>query len=54
MLGQARSIPVKAAMAMLGLLEEHYRLPMVPPSAGSRTKISEALGELELAPVGKR
>jgi len=51
---ESNPIPVKAAMAMLGLLEEHYRLPMVPPSAGSRTKISEALGELELAPVGKR
>jgi len=51
---ESNPIPVKAAMAMLGLLEEHYRLPMVSPSAGSRTKISEALGELELAPVGKR
>ena len=48
---ESNPIPVKAAMAMLGLLEEHYRLPMVPPSAGSRTKISEALGELELAQI---
>ena len=33
---ESNPIPVKAAMAMLGLLEEHYRLPMVPPSAASR------------------
>src|SRR4029079_9187669 len=33
---ESNPIPVKAAMAMLGLLEEHYRLPMVPPSDGSR------------------
>jgi 4-hydroxy-tetrahydrodipicolinate synthase len=51
---ESNPIPVKAAMAMLGLLEEHYRLPMVPPSAGSRTKISEALGELELAHIVAR
>jgi hypothetical protein len=41
-------------MAMLGLLQEHYRLPMVPPSDGSRTKIAEALGELELAHIVAR
>jgi 4-hydroxy-tetrahydrodipicolinate synthase len=51
---ESNPIPVKAAMAMLGLLEEHYRLPMVPPSAASRTKISEALGELELAHIVAR
>jgi len=51
---ESNPIPVKAAMAMLGLLEEHYRLPMVPPSDGSRTKISEALGELELAHIVAR
>ena len=28
---ESNPIPVKAAMARLGLLEEHYRLPMVPP-----------------------
>jgi len=51
---ESNPIPVKAAMAMLGLLEEHYRLPMVPPSDGSRAKISEALGELELAHIVAR
>jgi 4-hydroxy-tetrahydrodipicolinate synthase len=51
---ESNPIPVKAAMAMLGLLQEHYRLPMVPPSDGSRTKIAEALGELELAHIVAR
>jgi 4-hydroxy-tetrahydrodipicolinate synthase len=51
---ESNPIPVKAAMAMLGLLEEHYRLPMVPPSAASRARIAEALEELALTPVGKR
>jgi 4-hydroxy-tetrahydrodipicolinate synthase len=52
---ESNPIPVKAAMAMLGLLEERYRLPMVPPSDGSRTKIAEVLGEMGLtAPAGAR
>ena len=36
---ESNPIPVKAAMASMGLLEETYRLPMVPPRADSRTKI---------------
>jgi 4-hydroxy-tetrahydrodipicolinate synthase len=48
---ESNPIPVKAGMAMLGLLEEHYRLPMVPPSAASRARIAETLGELALVPV---
>ena len=35
--------PVKAAMAMMGLLEPVYRLPMVPPSEASRAKIEAVL-----------
>jgi 4-hydroxy-tetrahydrodipicolinate synthase len=35
--------PVKAAMAMMGLLEPVYRLPMVPPSDASRAKIEAVL-----------
>jgi len=46
---ESNPIPVKAAMAMLGLLEESYRLPMVPPADASRGKIAEALAELGLA-----
>jgi len=44
--------PVKAAMAMMGLLEENFRLPLVPIQEKSRVKIREvlvALGVLESA-----
>jgi len=37
--------PVKAAMAAMGLLEEVYRLPMVPPRPDSRAKILTVLSE---------
>jgi 4-hydroxy-tetrahydrodipicolinate synthase len=45
---ESNPIPVKAAMAMLGLCEEVYRLPMVPPSDASRAKVRQALVELGL------
>ncbi len=40
---EANPIPIKAAMAMMGLLEERYRLPMVPPRPASRDKIAAVL-----------
>jgi 4-hydroxy-tetrahydrodipicolinate synthase len=40
--------PVKAAMAMMGLLEEHFRLPLVPVKDASRTRVREVLGGLSL------
>ena len=42
-------------MAALGLLEEVYRLPMVPPREASRAKIRQVLGELktDVALVGE-
>jgi 4-hydroxy-tetrahydrodipicolinate synthase len=40
---ESNPIPVKAAMAMMGLLEERYRLPMVPPRDESRRRIAEVL-----------
>ena len=36
---ESNPVPVKAAMAAMGLLEEVYRLPMVPPRPESREKI---------------
>jgi 4-hydroxy-tetrahydrodipicolinate synthase len=45
---EANPIPVKAAMADMGLLEEVYRLPMVPPRPESREKIRKVLAELSL------
>ncbi len=35
--------PVKAAMALMGLLDPHYRLPMVPPKPENLEKIRGAL-----------
>ena len=40
---ESNPIPVKAAMAMLGLLEECYRLPMVSPRQASRDRIAAVL-----------
>jgi len=40
--------PVKAAMAMMGLLEEHFRLPLVPITEKSRVSIREVIAELGL------
>ena len=41
-------IPVKAALAAMGLLEEIYRLPLVPPKPESREKIIRVLRDLGL------
>jgi len=38
--------PVKAAMAMMGLLEEQFRLPLVPVKDASRARVREVLGSL--------
>jgi 4-hydroxy-tetrahydrodipicolinate synthase len=46
--------PVKSAMAAMGLVDETYRLPMVPPRAESKEKILgvlKALGLLKAALV---
>jgi 4-hydroxy-tetrahydrodipicolinate synthase len=40
--------PVKAAMAIMGLLEENFRLPMVPITEKSRERIREVIAELGL------
>jgi 4-hydroxy-tetrahydrodipicolinate synthase len=40
--------PVKAAMAMMGLLEENFRLPLVPITDKSRAHIREVIAELGL------
>lgn len=40
--------PVKAAMAMMGLLEENFRLPLVPITEKSRAKVREVIAELGL------
>jgi 4-hydroxy-tetrahydrodipicolinate synthase len=51
---ESSPIPVKAAMAMMGLLEEVYRLPMVPPQPASRERIAKVMRDLGLATVISR
>ena len=36
---ETNPIPVKAALAMMGLIAEEYRLPLVPMSAANRAKL---------------
>ena len=43
---ESNPIPVKSAMASLGLLEEVYRLPMVPPRPASKQRIEAVLQSL--------
>ena len=40
--------PVKAAMALMGLLEENLRLPLVPVTEKTRGRVREVLSELGL------
>jgi 4-hydroxy-tetrahydrodipicolinate synthase len=47
--------PIKSAMASLGLLEEIYRLPMVPPEPSSKARIAAVLQTLtNRAPAAAR
>ncbi len=45
---ESNPIPVKAAMALMGLLEPVWRLPLVPPSEASLAKIEAVLADLNL------
>ena len=45
---ESNPVPVKAAMAAMGLLEETFRLPMCSPTPASREKIVHVLKELQL------
>jgi len=45
---EANPVPVKAAMAAMGLIEEMYRLPIVSPKPESKAKIDAVLKELGL------
>lgn len=40
--------PVKAALAMMNLIEEHFRLPLVPITEASRERVREVITELGL------
>jgi 4-hydroxy-tetrahydrodipicolinate synthase len=45
---ESNPVPVKAAMAAMGLIEEVYRLPVTPPRPESKEKILAVLNDLEL------
>jgi 4-hydroxy-tetrahydrodipicolinate synthase len=45
---ESNPIPVKAALAMMGFIEENYRLPLVKITPGGREKVAKAVEELGL------
>jgi 4-hydroxy-tetrahydrodipicolinate synthase len=45
---ESNPIPVKAAMALMGLLEPVWRLPLVPPRVENRMRVHAVLDLLEL------
>jgi len=45
---ESNPIPVKAALAMMGKVEEVYRLPLAPISEGARNKVASVLSKLGL------
>ena len=45
---ESNPIPAKAAMALMGLLEPVYRLPLCPPNSASLSKIEKVLESLGL------
>ncbi|MGH9435139.1 MAG: 4-hydroxy-tetrahydrodipicolinate synthase [Terriglobia bacterium] len=47
---ETNPIPVKAGLAMMGMLEEVYRLPMVPMKPENRAKLEQALAAQGLLP----
>jgi 4-hydroxy-tetrahydrodipicolinate synthase len=51
---ETNPIPCKAAMAAMGLIEESYRLPMVPPTPAAREKVMRVLQQLKLLGAAAR
>jgi 4-hydroxy-tetrahydrodipicolinate synthase len=47
---ESNPIPVKAALAEMGLLEPVWRLPLVPPKAENQARVRGVLESLELVP----
>jgi 4-hydroxy-tetrahydrodipicolinate synthase len=45
---ETNPIPVKAGLAMMGMIQEVYRLPLVPISDKAREKLQKAMKELKL------
>ncbi len=51
---ESNPIPCKAAMAAMGLIEEQYRLPLVPPGPAAREKIMRVLQQLKMLGAAAR
>jgi len=51
---ESNPIPAKAALAMMGLIEENYRLPLVRITPANREKVAKVVEELGLLqPAGR-
>jgi 4-hydroxy-tetrahydrodipicolinate synthase len=51
---ESNPIPCKAAMAAMGLIEESYRLPLVPPTPATREKVIGVLQQLKMLGAAAR
>ena len=51
---ESNPIPCKTAMAAMGLLEEVYRLPLVPPTPAAREKVLAVLQQLKMLGAAAR
>jgi 4-hydroxy-tetrahydrodipicolinate synthase len=51
---ETNPLPCKAAMAAMGLIEENFRLPLVPPSATTRNKVVQVLQNLKMLGAAAR
>jgi len=51
---ESNPIPVKAAMARMGLLEEVWRLPLAAPREATRERLDRALSSVGLLPAVAR
>jgi len=47
---ETNPIPVKAALSMMGLIEDRLRLPLIPMSSANRERLRRALADLGLIP----
>ncbi len=45
---ESNPIPVKAALSMMGMIEDQLRLPLVPLSEGAREKLTKVLIDLDM------
>ena len=51
---ESNPIPVKSCLAMMGMIEEVYRLPLVPPAEATKSKLRRILDELELIQIAAK